>query len=75
MSDAKKSLYERVRDVDRRVIFLAIALAVILPMLVQWAPPEHPSKMVREVFDKTESLPDKVFSEIKIKQQSCGRIA
>ena len=57
MSDGKKTLYERVRDVDRRVIFLAIALAVILPLLIQWAPPEHPSKMVQEVFDKTESLP------------------
>jgi hypothetical protein len=52
-----KGLYERLRDVDRRVIFLAIALAVVVPMLFQVTFPEFPSKMVQDAFDKVESLP------------------
>ena len=52
----KKSFYEVVRDIDRRVIFLFIALAVIIPLLFKITFPEFTSPMVRTVFNKVESL-------------------
>ncbi len=55
---AKKTLYERVRDIDRRLIFLFIALSVIIPLVLDLYFPETATPMVEGVFDKIDSLPD-----------------
>ena len=44
-------LYERIRDIDRRVVFLFIALSVIIPLLYAVRFPEFPTPMVQGVFD------------------------
>jgi hypothetical protein len=44
-------------NLDRRVIFVLIGLAVVVPLLVNVAFKEVPSPMVQRVFDKIESLP------------------
>ncbi len=50
--------YQRIRDIDRRVIFLFIGLSVIMPLIFQLEFPEYPSPPVRAIFDKIESLPE-----------------
>ena len=52
-----KSFYERIRDIDRRIIFLAIALAVVLPLLFNITFPEHPTPMVKGVYEAIDDLP------------------
>ena len=37
------------QNIDRRWIFLAMALAVLLPILAQTTYPEYPSPMVQDV--------------------------
>ncbi|MGQ0634066.1 MAG: hypothetical protein ACT4QC_05635 [Planctomycetaceae bacterium] len=46
------------RHLDRRWIFLAMLLAVALPILAQATFPEQPTYFVQRVFDKVEGLPD-----------------
>ena len=48
---------ERLMNLDRRVIFLLIALAVILPLLRPMGLPVQPSPPVQQMFDAIESLP------------------
>lgn len=45
------------RNLDRRWIFLAMFVAVALPILFQKTFPEKPTPIVQKVFDKVESLP------------------
>jgi hypothetical protein len=45
------------KEVDRRVIFLFIFFAVALPVLFKKTVPEMASDIVRNVYDKVESLP------------------
>jgi hypothetical protein len=52
------SLVEKLGNVDRRVIFLLIALAVIIPLVFHISFMEHPSPIVQTIFDKIESLPE-----------------
>jgi len=52
-----KGWYERIRDIDRRWIFLLIALAVVLPLLFEMYFPEIPTPMVKQVYDQIENLP------------------
>lgn len=47
---------EKAFDIDRRWIFLAMLLAVLIPVLMQPVLPEAPTPIVRAVFDKIESL-------------------
>lgn len=51
------SLYDRIRQIDRRVIFLMIALAVIIPLILQPRFPDVASPIVQNIYDKIESLP------------------
>ena len=51
-------MYEFLKTLDRRWIFLLILLAVAIPILRQWQFPEKPSPMVQSVFDAIENLPD-----------------
>jgi hypothetical protein len=43
--------------IDRRFIFLLIALAVVIPMLLKVKIPARPSPIVQTIFDKVEALP------------------
>src|SRR5262245_10030494 len=51
-------MLETLRHLDRRWIFLAMLLAVTLPILAQKTFPEQPTSQVQSVFDKIESLPE-----------------
>jgi hypothetical protein len=51
-------VYAFFKNLDRRWIFLAMLLAVALPILFALRFPEIPSPMVRGVFDAVENLPD-----------------
>jgi len=53
-----KGWYERIRDIDRRFIFLLIALAVILPLVFNLYFPEHPTPMTEEIYDQIENMPE-----------------
>lgn len=44
-------------NLDRRWVFLAMFLAVAIPVLIQPQLPEQPTPIVQAVFDKIESLP------------------
>lgn len=46
------------RNLDRRWIFLLMAVAVIVPILSQKTYPEFPSPLVQSVFDAVEDLPN-----------------
>ncbi|MCB1154507.1 hypothetical protein KDL45_12715 [bacterium] len=49
-------LYERIRDIDRRIIYLFMAIAVILPLIFTVRFPEYPAPMVQKTFDAVENL-------------------
>jgi len=51
------SLIDKLTSIDRRIIFLLIALAVIIPMLMNKSLPVRPSPIVQSIFDKVEELP------------------
>ena len=51
------SLIEKLGAMDRRIIFLLIALAVIIPLVVHYTTTLHPSVIVQQLFDKIENLP------------------
>lgn len=43
--------------IDRRWIFLVIALSVIIPMLLKLSIPTRPSPIVQSIYDRVEALP------------------
>jgi len=49
--------YEKIRNLDRRVIFLMIGLSVVVPLLLVIRFPEYPTPMVKDTFRIVESLP------------------
>jgi hypothetical protein len=49
---------ERIQALDRRVIFLFIALAVLLPLLFHVIFPEKISPIVSSMFERVENLPE-----------------
>lgn len=46
------------RTLDRRWVYLAMLLAIAVPLLTQSTFPEKPARLVRAVFDKIENLPE-----------------
>jgi hypothetical protein len=48
---------DKMLSIDRRIIFLLIALAVIIPLLAKLVIPVRPSPIVQAIFDKIEALP------------------
>lgn len=50
-------LYKIVRDIDRRIIFLFMALAIIIPLLVSPNFPQFPAQMVVDTFEEVDNLP------------------
>jgi hypothetical protein len=53
----QQTIMERLGAVDRRWIFLMIALAVIIPLIVRYTTAIPPSGIVQRLFDKVENLP------------------
>ncbi len=51
-------MYEFLRDLDRRWIFLLMFLSVMVPILMGVRFPEEPSPMVIDVFEAVENLPE-----------------
>lgn len=52
------AFFDTIRSIDRRIIFLFIALSVIIPLLFNVIFPERISPIVQAIFDKLESLPE-----------------
>ncbi len=52
------NLIESLAHLDRRIIFLLVALAVIIPMIVPLNLPVDITRPVKSVYDKIESLPE-----------------
>jgi hypothetical protein len=50
-------IYEKIRDIDRRIIFLLMTLAVSIPIIFQIPFPEVTTPMVKKVFDQIETMP------------------
>jgi hypothetical protein len=59
MADEERELtfIERLGTVDRRWIFLMIAIAVIVPLILRYTTAIPPGAMVQTMFDKIEDLP------------------
>lgn len=49
---------DRIQSIDRRIIFVLMALAVIIPMLLKLDIPVRTAPIVQAIFDKVESLPE-----------------
>ncbi|MCP4709580.1 MAG: hypothetical protein GY869_13215, partial [Planctomycetes bacterium] len=52
------SFFNTIKTIDRRIIFVFIALSVIIPLLFNVIFPERISPIVQKIFDKVESLPE-----------------
>ena len=53
----RKTFYQLIRDIDRRVIFLFMALAITIPLLISPEFPEFPTQMVIDTFKVVDELP------------------
>ncbi|MCP4632279.1 MAG: hypothetical protein GY855_05080 [candidate division Zixibacteria bacterium] len=51
-------LYKKLGNIDRRVIYIFISLAVIIPLIFKISFTEKASPIVQRIFDKVESLPE-----------------
>ena len=49
---------DTITKIDRRIIFLSIALSVIIPLMFHYIPPERISPIVANIYEKIESLPE-----------------
>lgn len=69
-------MFERLRDLDRRWLFLAMALAVGVPILCQVQFPEKPTAQAQDVFDAIEGLEegDKVLLAFDYDPASAGEL-
>jgi hypothetical protein len=54
--EQKKTFFERLNNLDRRVIFLLIALAVIIPLIMHYTTSIPPSLIVQTLYDKVEGM-------------------
>jgi len=52
------NVIDRVAKMDRRIIFLLVALAVIIPLIAPLGLPVDITKPVRDVFDAVDTLPE-----------------
>ncbi|MGH2571432.1 MAG: hypothetical protein ACRDGR_09410 [bacterium] len=53
------SLVRRLEYVDRRWLFLAMAVAIVVPLIVSMPLPLYVSAMVQDLYDAIEALPDR----------------
>jgi hypothetical protein len=56
MSRQPGKIYKALIDIDRRIIFLFIALAIIIPLLLAPEFPQFPAQMVLDTFDELDRL-------------------
>jgi hypothetical protein len=56
-TEKKVTLIEKLGSMDRRIIFLLIGLAVLIPIIVKYSTSIPTSPLVQTLFDKVESLP------------------
>ena len=54
---SKPTFFDRLGTLDRRWVFLMIALAVIIPLIVHYTTSIPTSPLVQRLFDKVENLP------------------
>jgi hypothetical protein len=66
------SILDRISRLDRRVIFLAVALAVILPMFFPLRLPVEVTAPVRQLYDVIEDLPERSVVLISIDYDPSG---
>lgn len=59
MSETRRRWLESASRIDRRIIFVVIAVAVVVPLLVRIGLPLRTSREARALFDKIESLPER----------------
>jgi len=52
------NLLERLQALDRRIIFILVALAVIIPMVIPLGLPVDVTKPARDIYDSVEMLPE-----------------
>ncbi|MGQ9603283.1 MAG: hypothetical protein ACUVUU_03645 [bacterium] len=57
VGENQRTWIEKLGSVDRRYVFLLMALAVIIPLVVHYTTSIPPSSLVQSLFDKIESLP------------------
>jgi hypothetical protein len=55
--EKKATWYAKLGALDRRIIFLLIALSVIIPLVVHYTTTIPTSNLVQDVYDKVEELP------------------
>ena len=55
---ASKSWLERLEYVDRRWLFVAMAAAIVIPLIAPVPLPVHVSQMVQDLYDAIEALPE-----------------
>ncbi|MEZ5065533.1 MAG: hypothetical protein R3B81_12445 [bacterium] len=55
---ARRSWRERLEFIDRRWLFLILAFAIVLPLVVDLPLPLYVSPMVQDLYDAIEDLPD-----------------
>jgi len=54
---AKASIWERLATIDRRIIFLVIALTVVVPFFVRFNLPITVTPPVQQVYDEVQAIP------------------
>ena len=52
------SVFERLANIDRRIVFLTVAIAVILPLFLPLGLPVQVTAPVRQLYDVIEALPE-----------------
>jgi hypothetical protein len=69
-------MYETLKNLDRRWVFLLMAIAVSLPILLQLSFPEKVSKLSRDAFAEVEKLKpgDKVMLSLDFDPSSAGEL-
>ena len=56
-AEKKKTFVQKMGSVDRRIIFLLIGLAVLIPIIIEYTTAIPTSPLVQNLYDKVESLP------------------
>ncbi len=66
------SVLERISNLDRRIVFLTVALAVIVPLFLPFRLPVEVSGPVQQLYDVVEGLPERSVVLISIDYDPSG---
>ena len=58
------NIIDKLSNIDRRIIFILIALSVLIPLLLDFHMPIHPNSNVRRVYDTVEEVAKKADGTI-----------